>query len=126
MKTALTLSGLVTALSALPALAQDGLEIVGEPHPGGVGFQAAATDLARAQQGLDHLLLSPNLAPRLLAAGVDRDEEGNAQAELDDQSDDRDDALRLRPEPERERDRRAQQRHEDDEGNERGHARLSA
>ena len=57
MKTALTLSGLVTALSALPALAQDGLEIVGEPHPGGVGFQAAATDLARAQQGLDHLLL---------------------------------------------------------------------
>ena len=57
MKTALTLSGLVTALSALPAMAQDGLEIVGEPHPAGVGFQAAATDLARAQQGLDHLLL---------------------------------------------------------------------
>ncbi|MBL3701899.1 cytochrome c oxidase subunit II [Sulfitobacter sp. BDSS02] len=57
MKNVFTLSGLMTVLSALPALAQDGLEIVGRPHQGGVNFQTPVTDLARDQQGLDHLLL---------------------------------------------------------------------
>ncbi|MEC7259471.1 MAG: cytochrome c oxidase subunit II [Pseudomonadota bacterium] len=57
MKTALTLSGLLTAFSALPALAQDGLETIGKPHAAGTGFQPAVTRLAHEQQGLDHLLL---------------------------------------------------------------------
>ena len=57
MKNVFTLSGLMTVLSALPALAQDGLEIVGVPKQGGVNFQTPVTDLARDQQGLDHLLL---------------------------------------------------------------------
>ncbi|MCB2130394.1 MAG: cytochrome c oxidase subunit II [Rhodobacteraceae bacterium] len=40
--------------------AQDGitgLEIVGQPHAGGTGFQPAATELAHEQQWLDHMLL---------------------------------------------------------------------
>lgn len=57
MKTALTLSGLLTGLSALPALAQDGLETVGKPTAAGIGFQPAATELARDLHGLDHLIL---------------------------------------------------------------------
>ena len=57
MKHALTVSGLFAAVSALPALAQDGLEIVGKPHAGGTGFQPAVTSLARDQQALDWLIL---------------------------------------------------------------------
>ncbi len=57
MKTALTLSGILTGLSALPALAQDGLDTIGKPIPKGTGFQPAATDLARDLQGLDYLIL---------------------------------------------------------------------
>lgn len=57
MKNAFTLSGVVTALSALPALAQDGLEIIGKPVDGLTGFQPAATELARDQQSLDWLIL---------------------------------------------------------------------
>lgn len=57
MKHALTLSGLFTALTALPALAQDGLETIGKPIPGGWGFQYAATELARDTFALDWLIL---------------------------------------------------------------------
>ncbi|TMV15132.1 cytochrome c oxidase subunit II [Arenibacterium halophilum] len=57
MKTALTLSGLLTAFSALPAFAQDGLETIGKPHAAGTGFQPAVTRLAHEQQSLDHLIL---------------------------------------------------------------------
>jgi cytochrome c oxidase subunit II len=57
MKNAFTLSGLITSLSVLPAMAQDGLEIVGVPVDGGTGFQPAATELARDQQSLDWLIL---------------------------------------------------------------------
>ncbi|MEI4234770.1 cytochrome c oxidase subunit II [Roseovarius sp. D22-M7] len=46
------LSGL-SALTALPAMAQDNLEIVGKPENGGTGFQTAATELARDLQWLD-------------------------------------------------------------------------
>ena len=49
--TALLLAG------GLPALAQDGLEIIGRPVPGGTGFQPAATSLARGLHSLDHLVL---------------------------------------------------------------------
>ena len=57
MKYALTLSGLVAALSGVPAMAQDGLETVGKPVSGATGFQPAATDLARGIHSLDHLVL---------------------------------------------------------------------
>lgn len=57
MKNALTLSGVLTALSALPALAQDGLEIIGRPVAGGTGFQPPVTSLAHQQQSLDYMIL---------------------------------------------------------------------
>jgi len=57
MKNAFTLAGFVTALSALPAMAQDGLETIGKPLPRGTGFQPAATELAREMQSLDWLIL---------------------------------------------------------------------
>ena len=47
MKNALTLSGLFTAISTLPAMAQEGLKIIGKPVDGLTGFQPAATELAR-------------------------------------------------------------------------------
>ncbi len=64
MRIATFLSGLGAALTstmmAAAAMAQDGitgLEIVGAPHADGTGFQPAATELARDQQWLDHMLL---------------------------------------------------------------------
>lgn len=57
MKNAFTLSGLFTALTALPALAQGGLEVIGKPVERGTGFQPAATELARDLQSLDWLIL---------------------------------------------------------------------
>ncbi len=57
MKNAMTLSGLFAALSALPAAAQDGLSVIGAPKQGEMGFQPAATELARDLQSLDYLIL---------------------------------------------------------------------
>lgn len=57
MKNAMMLSGVFAALSSLPAMAQDGLEIVGKPVNGKMGFQPAATELARDLQSLDHMIL---------------------------------------------------------------------
>lgn len=57
MKNAFTLSGLFTSLSVFPAMAQDGLEIVGTPIDKAMGFQPAVTELARDQQSLDWLIL---------------------------------------------------------------------
>ncbi|MCB2115318.1 MAG: cytochrome c oxidase subunit II [Rhodobacteraceae bacterium] len=64
MRFASILSGLGAALTAslisAAAWAQDGisgLEVVGKPHAQGTGFQPAATELARDQQWLDHMLL---------------------------------------------------------------------
>lgn len=57
MKNALMLSGLMAALTALPAAAQENLEVIGAPVPSGIGFQPAATELARDLQSLDALLL---------------------------------------------------------------------
>lgn len=45
------------ALLAVPAFAQEGLEIIGAPKDGGIGFQPAATELARDLQWLDGLIL---------------------------------------------------------------------
>jgi len=57
MKNVFTLSGLFAALTALPAAAQDGLEVVGKPVDGGLGFQPAASSLAEQAQSLDYLIL---------------------------------------------------------------------
>jgi cytochrome c oxidase subunit 2 len=64
MRFATFLSGLgasfASSLIAASAWAQDGitgLETVGKPLPEGMGFQPPATDLARDQQWLDHMLL---------------------------------------------------------------------
>jgi cytochrome c oxidase subunit 2 len=51
------MTGLVAALAALPAMAQEGLEIVGKPIDQKMGFQPAATELARDLQWLDGMIL---------------------------------------------------------------------
>ncbi|MDP5220522.1 cytochrome c oxidase subunit II [Ruegeria sp. 2205SS24-7] len=56
MKNVLTLSGLLATLTSLPAMAQE-LEIIGKPVDRGIGFQPAATELARDLQSLDNLIL---------------------------------------------------------------------
>ena len=62
MKHLLSLSGLMAAFSALPALAQDnlridGLEVIGRPVDGEMGFQPAVTRLAEEIHFLDGLIL---------------------------------------------------------------------
>lgn len=47
----------MAALTALPAMAQDKLEIVGRPAQGGMGFQPAATELASDLFWLDGMVL---------------------------------------------------------------------
>ena len=51
------LAAIAAAMTALPALAQDGLEIIGRPVDSGIGFQPAATELARDIQWLDGMIL---------------------------------------------------------------------
>lgn len=57
MKNALMLSGLLAGLSSLPAMAQDGLETIGKPVDGGLGFQPAATSLMQGIHSLDYMIL---------------------------------------------------------------------
>lgn len=56
MRLSSKIAGLFAALSAAPAMAQE-LETVGKPVPAGLGFQPAATELARDLQALDYLIL---------------------------------------------------------------------
>lgn len=56
MRLTSSLMAVLAALSALPAMAQDGLEIVGKPVDGKLGFQPAATELARDLQWLDGMI----------------------------------------------------------------------
>ena len=49
--------GFGAILGAVPAFAQDNLEVVGKPIERGLGFQPAATELARDLQWLDGMLL---------------------------------------------------------------------
>ena len=49
--------GVIAGMSAMPALAQDGLEIIGIPIERGLGFQPAVTELARDLQWLDAMIL---------------------------------------------------------------------
>ncbi len=51
------LLALIPAFFAVPASAQEALEIIGKPKPGGIGFQPAATELARDLQWLDGMVL---------------------------------------------------------------------
>jgi cytochrome c oxidase subunit 2 len=70
MKNALTLAGLFTALSSLPAMAQDGLETIGKPHDGLLGFQPAATRLAEGIQWVDNFVLVIITVITLFVAGL--------------------------------------------------------
>ncbi|TCS65615.1 cytochrome c oxidase subunit II [Primorskyibacter sedentarius] len=65
-----TLTGLLAAFSALPAAAQDGLEIIGRPTAGKTGFQPAATELARDLQWLDGMILVIITAIVLFVTGL--------------------------------------------------------
>jgi cytochrome c oxidase subunit 2 len=56
MRLPFSLLAALTALTALPALAQEGLGIVGAPEQGKMGFQPAATELARDLQWLDGMI----------------------------------------------------------------------
>ncbi len=51
------LAAAMATATSLPAMAQDGLEIIGRPQPGGMGFQPAATELASDLQWLDGMLV---------------------------------------------------------------------
>ncbi|MEL7164230.1 MAG: cytochrome c oxidase subunit II [Pseudomonadota bacterium] len=52
-----SMSAALGVLAAMPAWAQDNLEVIGKPIDGGIGFQPAATELARELQALDGLIL---------------------------------------------------------------------
>ncbi|WP_187429963.1 Cytochrome c oxidase subunit 2 [Roseobacter fucihabitans] len=57
MKRLFTLSGLMAGFAATAAQAQDGLEIIGRPVDGKMGFQPAVTELAEDLQWLDGMIL---------------------------------------------------------------------
>ena len=56
MRKIISLSALLASVAALPAVAQ-GLETIGKPHPGGIAFQEAVTEVARDIHWLDNMLL---------------------------------------------------------------------
>jgi len=70
MKNALTLSGFIAALSSLPAMAQEGLETIGKPTDGNLGFQPAASELAEGIHQLDHMILIIITAVCVFVAGL--------------------------------------------------------
>ncbi|MFW8637082.1 cytochrome c oxidase subunit II [Cribrihabitans pelagius] len=70
MKNALMLSGLFAGLSSLPAMAQEGLEIIGKPTDGEMGFQPAATALAEGLHRLDYMILVIITAICIFVAGL--------------------------------------------------------
>ncbi|MFY1706012.1 cytochrome c oxidase subunit II [Tritonibacter scottomollicae] len=70
MKNALTLSGFIAALSSLPAMAQEGLETIGKPTDGNLGFQPAASELAEGIHQLDHMILIIITAVCIFVAGL--------------------------------------------------------
>jgi cytochrome c oxidase subunit 2 len=75
MKHLLTLSGLMAGFAALPALAQDalridGLEVIGQPIDGKMGFQPAVTRLAEDIHFLDNLINIIIFAITLFVTGL--------------------------------------------------------
>ena len=61
--------GVAATLTSGAALAQ-GLEVVGQPHAKGIGFQPAATELAHDLQGLDHMILYIITAITIFVTGL--------------------------------------------------------
>lgn len=57
MRLKLLVTGLAAMFAAAPAIAQEGLQIIGIPTDKGLGFQPAATELARDLQWLDGMIL---------------------------------------------------------------------
>ena len=57
MRLKLMITGLTSGIFALPVWAENGLEIIGQPVADGIGFQPAATKLARDLQWLDGMVL---------------------------------------------------------------------
>jgi cytochrome c oxidase subunit II len=57
MRRLTSLLALIPAFLAVPASAQEALQIIGAPKAGGIGFQPAATELARDLQWLDGMVL---------------------------------------------------------------------
>ncbi|NIZ14578.1 cytochrome c oxidase subunit II [Phaeobacter sp. HF9A] len=70
MKNALTLSGFIAALTSLPAMAQEGLESIGKPRDGLMGFQPAGSELAEGIHKLDHMILIIITAICIFVAGL--------------------------------------------------------
>lgn len=64
------LAAVMAALTAVPAMAQEGLEIVGKPSQGGMGFQPAGTNLANDLHWLDGMVLVIIAAITLLVTGL--------------------------------------------------------
>ena len=56
MKKLFSMAGSLGMFAAVPAMAQDTLEVIGKPVDGAIGFQPAATELARELQALDGLI----------------------------------------------------------------------
>ena len=57
MRLKLMITGLTSGIFAWPVLAENGLGIIGQPVADGIGFQPAATKLARDLQWLDGMVL---------------------------------------------------------------------
>ena len=57
MRLKLMITGFTPGIFALPVWAENGLEIIGQPVADGIGFQPAATKLARDLQWLDGMVL---------------------------------------------------------------------
>lgn len=70
MKKLLSISGALSAIAAAPAWAQDKLEIIGKPIDGAMGFQPAATEIARRMQWLDGMILVIITAITLFVTGL--------------------------------------------------------
>ena len=64
------LAAVMAALTAVPAMAQEGLEIVGKPSQGGMGFQPAGTNLANDLHWLDGMVLVIIAAITLLVTAL--------------------------------------------------------
>ena len=70
MRRLTSLLALIPAFLAVPASAQEALQIIGAPKPGGIGFQPAATELARDLQWLDGMVLVIITAITLLVCAL--------------------------------------------------------
>jgi cytochrome c oxidase subunit 2 len=70
MKKIFSISGVIGALTAAPAWAQDGVEVIGRPVDGAMGFQPAATEIARRLQWLDGMILVIITAITLFVTGL--------------------------------------------------------